>query len=398
MKNISLNTTINMQTTLLSNIFIDEYMPMADGSYVKVYIYLLRCIQNNDTSITISKIADIMDTSERDIIRAISYWERVKLLNVLRDENDEIISIEFVYPKESDSHKNTASDNVIPMPASAMIPLGAVSSGTSACVLSTSNTDTFINTNNTTDKKLDVLNSGASPDVIQTLLNNEDFQNMIRITEGYLGHALPSTLVSLEINLYTQHNFSPSLIIHLFDYCISKHNGNSNSIDKYIERVGLDWASRNIDTIEKAEADSMKYSETYRIVMNSFGIRNRELGTDEMEYLLKWSKQYGFSPDMIKLACSKTILTTNTPNFRYADSIIEGWKKNNIRSLKDVEIHDEKHKEELKEQHRKSKESADKNNTVKSMAPVHNFNFEQRNYSDKEYESIERRAISKYLQ
>ena len=39
---ITLQKPSQSEVTLLSNIFIDDYMPEANGEFVKVYIYLLR--------------------------------------------------------------------------------------------------------------------------------------------------------------------------------------------------------------------------------------------------------------------------------------------------------------------------------------------------------------------
>ena len=46
MNNLSLSTMNNNNTTTVSNVFIDEFMPLANGEFTKIYLYLLRCISN----------------------------------------------------------------------------------------------------------------------------------------------------------------------------------------------------------------------------------------------------------------------------------------------------------------------------------------------------------------
>ena len=41
--------------TIISNRFIDEYMINANGEFVKIYLYLLRCMNSPDCSFSISK-------------------------------------------------------------------------------------------------------------------------------------------------------------------------------------------------------------------------------------------------------------------------------------------------------------------------------------------------------
>ena len=47
MNKITINTEYTCKATMVSNIFIDRYMPEASGSFVKVYLYLLRCLSDN---------------------------------------------------------------------------------------------------------------------------------------------------------------------------------------------------------------------------------------------------------------------------------------------------------------------------------------------------------------
>lgn len=51
-------------------------MLSANGSYVKVYIYLAKCIQAGEKNLSVSSLADKMDNTEKDILRALNYWEK----------------------------------------------------------------------------------------------------------------------------------------------------------------------------------------------------------------------------------------------------------------------------------------------------------------------------------
>ena len=73
MKDITLHINNNTTATCIPNSFIDELMPDANGEYVKIYLYLLRCI-NSAEDFSISKLADKLDHTEKDIKRALAYW------------------------------------------------------------------------------------------------------------------------------------------------------------------------------------------------------------------------------------------------------------------------------------------------------------------------------------
>ena len=52
--------------TVVKNTFIDQYMPQANGEFVKVYLYLLRCA-NTGRELSLSSIADVLEHTENDI-------------------------------------------------------------------------------------------------------------------------------------------------------------------------------------------------------------------------------------------------------------------------------------------------------------------------------------------
>ena len=72
-------------TTYIHNTFIENYMLTANGSYVKVYIYLSKCIQTGENNLSISSLADKMDNTEKDILRALNYWEKNNLLHLIKN-------------------------------------------------------------------------------------------------------------------------------------------------------------------------------------------------------------------------------------------------------------------------------------------------------------------------
>ena len=74
MTDITLHTKSKSTVTCVSNTFIDEYMADANGEFVKIYLYLLRCI-NAAENFSISKMADKFDHTEKDIKRALKYWD-----------------------------------------------------------------------------------------------------------------------------------------------------------------------------------------------------------------------------------------------------------------------------------------------------------------------------------
>ena len=57
MSHFTLTTGASVGTTSISNIFLDEYMPGANGEYVKVYLYLLRSLGDSTRELSVIGLA-----------------------------------------------------------------------------------------------------------------------------------------------------------------------------------------------------------------------------------------------------------------------------------------------------------------------------------------------------
>ena len=117
MDNILLCSNHIPLVTSIHNTFIEKYMLRANGSYVKVYLYLSKCIQAGQDDLSISSLADQMENTEKDIIRALNYWEKQGLLRITRSEDgSEILGIDVLNPDE------LMTDTAAPMTGSASPP------------------------------------------------------------------------------------------------------------------------------------------------------------------------------------------------------------------------------------------------------------------------------------
>lgn len=79
--------------TAVSNRFLDEYMPKANGEFVKIYLYLLRAAKLPGCSLSFSVIADTFDCTENDVERAVRYWSKQHLIRLDTDPDRQITSL-----------------------------------------------------------------------------------------------------------------------------------------------------------------------------------------------------------------------------------------------------------------------------------------------------------------
>ena len=95
---VSLQNSSEQEVTILSNRFIDNFMPRANGEFVKVYIYLLRMVSAAPSSFSLERMADCLFCTERDISRALKYWESEKLVSLTYTANQQLSGITLMEP------------------------------------------------------------------------------------------------------------------------------------------------------------------------------------------------------------------------------------------------------------------------------------------------------------
>lgn len=361
MNTIHLRALSSSQVTILSNIFIDQYMPGAGGEFVKVYIYLLRLLADPSASVCLPLLADRLNCTEGDISRALKYWSNEGLLILETDPSGELTGITLTEPSPDTQMELTATVSV---PQSALATAAPISQTVSAATVSTPQPDTAPSRSA----------SALTPARIKELKENEDVAQLIYICEQYLGKTLTPTDTRKILFFYDELKMSVDLIDFLIQYCV----GRGHKSMRYIETVAMAWSKEGITTVEMAKDSTSRYGRDYFTILKAMGIANRNPVDSEIVMMDTWLKDYGFSMDMIQEACSRTIMQTGQPSFQYAHKILTGWFKKGALTPEAVHALDVQH------QKRSQDNSRGRSQTPKS--PNRFNNFQQRNYDFKELE------------
>ena len=419
MGTIKLEGSSQTMATIVSNYFLDEYMPNANGEFVKIYLYLLRALSSPDMDISICHIADIFNHTEKDVVRALRYWEQIGLLDLKFDSNKVLTNIKmkplitdytttdgsnieistFAAPKSqpvarihnemTDNHRNSAltSNNM-----DSELPVNHMDKDN----INTDNinTDNMAPDNIPSDKASATLKSFnmAQPDFskkvytaneISSFNEKSEVVEFMYIAQKLLGKTLSASDVNTLLFFYDVLGFDSDLIVYLLEYAIS----NNHRQMRYIEKTAISWANEGIDTVDKAKASTELYSSRCYPVLKAFGISGRNPGAGEKALIVKWTDSYGFPMDIVLDACNRTMNAIHQPSFEYADSILTNWKEKGIRTLSDVKL--------LDGEHQKNKAAYKKNqtdNNETSARPKNSFNnFNQRTYN---YESLEKELLN----
>ena len=337
---INISSDIATSFTTVSDIFIDQYMPKANGEFVKVYLYLLRATGSGAGIATISEIADHFSNTEADIIRALNYWASEGILQLQSGADGQIMGINLCSLSVSgmQAAQSNIQSAVADNAAQNILKNGVVNNA--AQNISTANIqmqDSVVEKlKSQTPDKAASSQKEYTLDEIKEFRKNPDISELFFIIETYLKHTLSSTDTNMVLYWLDELHFSTDLVEYLVEYCITK----GHSSLRYMNKVALGWADAGIKTVDQAKDDAAAHSQIYYSVMKALGITGRNLVDSEVSLINKWVGEYGFDIELVKAACSKTISAIQKPSFEYTDSILANWRKKDVHTLKDVEVLD----------------------------------------------------------
>ncbi len=302
-------------STVVSNLFIDEYMKDANDAQLKVYFYLLRML-NAEQAISVSGIADKFNHTEKDVIRALKYWEKQQILDLDFDDNKTLVGIHLrdlsTQAAPAPQHNVLLTSGPSQMqntPAGvSVIPAAAIPQVSAAVVPATPQ---------------ETVNPYAKPayslDQLREFKEREETSQLLFIAEAYIGKPL-----------------TPSEIKTILQYCVERGKKDF----KYIEKVAVSWAEEGITTPKQAQKFSTRYDRSVYSIMNSLG-RSTSPTAKELEFINRWTRDYGFSTDIILEACERSSLATDKHRFEYAEGILNSWRQANVRHKADIQQMDD---------------------------------------------------------
>lgn len=329
---IRIHTSFPEDVTVISNAFLDRFLPEVNGDFLKVYLLMMRTLSGGRTSLSLTSMADTLNCTEQDVIRALRYWEKAGVLSTDSDEDGTLREISF-----TDYLKNEKKE----------IPS-------------------------------DAKPSDISPERMKELGSREEIRELLFIAQQYIGKPLTRAEMQKIFYYYDVLGFSADLIDYLIEYCV----GRGHKSFAYITKVALNWHESGITTVRDARLSTESYHREYYDILKALGIDNHHPVDAEIQIMKKWIENYSFSMDIIREACTRTVMNASKPTLSYADSILSRWHSADVKTLDDLKSLDAEH----------AKKSSDRKNTRGSTqsrrraASTFN-NFEQRDLSGNDLET-----------
>lgn len=262
-------------STSIPDVFFTEYLSMANGNSIKVYLYMV-FLSKYGKDVKINDLAKSLSLDVKSIQEAIKFWEDLGIIT--RKNNGYILNdLQEIELNKLYSPKLTASPEVA--------------------------------------KKIEKSQYRAKAiDTINTLY----FQGVMS----------PSWYTDISL-WFEKYKFDEQVMLALFKYCFDRSAMHRN----YIQVVANAWFQSNIRTygdLDNYYQKQEKLANVEKKISKKLGI-SRQLTEYEKAFIEKWTIDYNYDLSIIEIALRKTTSKSN-PSFDYIHKLLTDWNERNLRT------------------------------------------------------------------
>ena len=341
-----------LDATMIPNSFIDDYAAGANDIQLKVYLYMIR-MTGAGLPFSVSDMADKFNHSEKDIMRALRYWEKARLISLDYDSDQNLKALHILPITEGGAAAVDAQRGEI-------VTLGPK-------LVSPSNEQVSKRAAEEERTEAQPGKRAYSADELNAFGSDPDTSQVVFIAEQYIGRTLSRSDIETLIFIHDELGFSVDLIDFLIQYCVDKGKKKFS----YIEKVAINWAEDNIFTVRQAKNRMTRYDKQVFAIMKALGKDGNNPTEVEMNYIRSWLKELNYNLEIITVACERTVLATDRNRFQYANAILKSWHEKGVKHLKDIEVLDAAH-----EKSAVKKKPVEKKNAFNDFSGQRNYNYE----------------------
>ena len=271
----SVNPTVFKSIFAVPTDIVDKHIRLANEHQLKVLLWILRNSPDNPN------LEDMCKDLKMNISDATDYLQYWVLTGVLSGEAD------------------------------AILPVITQSSKTEAV--------TPVKTESVKEEIILTPSKPSSMEIAERIDESPDIGHLFNEAQQKLGKTIGYDGQCTLLLLHDHYGLPTDVLFMLIDYCVSIGKTNYS----YIQAVGKDWGTREIDTLDKAaeQITSLRKSNAlWRDFAKYAGIVNPRPTTKQASYLRRWSEEMKFSLDMIILAYEEMANHTDKISFPSANT------------------------------------------------------------------------------
>ncbi len=278
--------TIDFGQTAIENIFINDFMPRANGDYVKVYLmghYFAISAVGDSSNETIARFLGI---GIEDVVKAWHYWERQGIIAITRNginHSEHQFDVEFLSIRE----KYVKEQIELP--------------------------------------KIKQKKSISPSAKLIAAVSNPHIKRMFENVEFYARRPLTPQEKVKVLEFIEIYHMDVDMVVRAFYITCEERNIRVNFIN-YAEGIVKNWRDERIFTNEAYKVNKQTDSDHYqllRAVCRAVGINQSQIPSEVSATIDEWCNQKGYRADYILYVVKEATKRTNNPNINYINSIFK---------------------------------------------------------------------------
>lgn len=353
-------TDMDLGDTPIENIFINDYMPMANGTYVKVYLLGYKYAFDRDSKIEVNNetIAKHLNIPLEDVLRAWDFWQEKGIIQKIYPNEEKGINYQVKFL----SLKQLYIKNNIQL---------------------------FVNDEDSTKEARDTADTTDTTDELIQANKVPEINNMFNRIDYIMRRQTVPMEKQRILGWIKDYNMNPDVIEKAFSYGVERRGIRKLS---YVEGIIRNWYDEGLTNMEAIMEALKKQDERYYVyhrVMKALGLDKRPIREDEMEIIDRWFDEYKFTLELVLKACEAD--KNPTPSVRYVNGILKSWHGKGIKRVEDIEILDKP-----AEKVAQPKQATGRKTRGSTATRFHNFEQRTDKYSSQDLEEMARRKRDAY--
>lgn len=324
------STQLELGQTQIENMFIRDFVPMASGAYVKVYITAFYFASSSSSTLSNEGLAKHLKMPLSDVVEAFQFWESkhiVKLHNQRPDEPHEF-DVEFLSIRE----------------------------------LYITNNYKF---------KSEISSGVKTSDRLYSAMSNPQIKELLREIQLMVRRPLTSKETNMVLNFISEKMMDFDVIYRAFFITFEERNKRKATFE-YVEGIINKWYDKRIFTIADLVAYESQHDERYafyREIMTILGHKNMSIKDDLRSVINTYVDNHDFSEAFVIAVIKELSKRTKNVSAGYLQKVFQDLATRGIITIEKAKQHFESlNRQSDKKQRPKTKTQNFAQDTLGSMS------------------------------
>jgi len=331
--------------TAIENIFINDFMPMANGVQVKVYLTGFKFAKDGPTTIEVTNasIAKHLNIPLSDVLSAWDFWENKNVIikhSKLDAKDVTDFDVEFLSLIQLYIDKNLESKKVT-------------------------------STGHTQSQTVEMVTASQDPQI----------KEMFYLIDQLMRRNLQPNERMRILDWIRNYNFDTTLVVRAFELAVE---GRGQKNFNYVKTILLNWYDNGLLTLQDVENKLLTEKEEffrYRKIYTLLGYGSKLPTAGDKEVMKRWLDEYQLDFDFLSFVLKESSKRTSNVNMNYLDKIIMDLHKEQIHTI-------EAYKGYLENRSNKNTSGGQSVASKKTGNKFHNFEQDTDEYTNEELEKI----------